>query len=111
MKIINRDKFLALPENTLYAKYTPCFFDDINIKGETVGDDFFTQNISGAVRCKDTGDFVEILANAQKTGSSFSMDFSCEDNDGIYDDNQLFAVWEHDDIIALINRLTMLVSN
>lgn len=110
MKIVDRKTFLELPADTLYSKYEPCWFGDIEIKGETTGlNDFVTQSIADAVRCNDSGEFSDILLAAQKTGESFSLDFDCAGRDGFYDDDQLFAIWEREDVIALIERLTLLV--
>lgn len=112
MKIIDRKTFLALPDETLFSKYEPCVFGDLTIKGETVGvNDFLIQQICDAVRCHDSGEFAEILDDAQETGRSFDMDFDCMGRDGLFDDEQLFAIWEPADIIALIERLKMLVPN
>lgn len=112
MKIVDRKTFLALPDETLFSKYEPCLFGDLTIKGETVGaNDFLTQQICDSVRCRDSEEFDSILDNAQETGSSFEMDFYCNGRDGLFDDDQLFAVWEPADIIDLIERLKLLVHN
>jgi len=112
MKIVDRKTFLALPDETLFSKYEPCVFGDLTIKGETVGaNDFLTQQICDAVRCRDSGEFANILYVAQETGRSFEMDFNCMGRDGIFEDEQLFAIWDHADIIDLIKRLKMLIPN
>jgi hypothetical protein len=112
MKIVDRKTFLALPAGVLYSKYEPCIFGDLNIKGDTVGlGDFSTQEIADAVRCNDSEEFADILFSAAKTGGSFSMDFDCEGRDGLFDGNQLFAIWEPADVAALIERLTRLVGS
>lgn len=110
MKIVDRKTFLAMPPDTLYSKYEPCFFGDLEIKGYTAGtNDFVTQQIVDAVRCNDSNEFFDILLDAQKTGASFAMDFDCASRDGLFDDAELFAVWEQADVIALIRRLIQLL--
>jgi len=112
MRIVDRKTFLSLPDETLFSKYEPCVFGDLKIKGETVGtNDFLTQQICDAIRCDDSGEFADILFSAQETGYSFAMDFDYMGRDGLFDDDQLFAIWETVDIIALIDRLKILVPN
>lgn len=111
MKIVNRNTFLSLPAETLYSEYELCVFGDLSIKCDTVGqNDFVTQKIADSVRCNDSEEFFDILDAAARTGESFSMDFDYASRDGLFgDDDQLFVVWEREDVIALIERLTRLV--
>ena len=106
MRIVNRKTFLALPANTLFSKYEPCYFGELQIKGETTEfNDFLTQDIADAIEgCPSRhGD---ILEDSADKGTSFSMDFECCGRDGCYyDDDQLFAVWEQADVEGLIIRL------
>lgn len=107
MRIINRKQFLALPPNTLYSKYRPCFFDPVEIKGETLGhgDDFLMQRIADAIDCNGSQDYSDKLFDAAELGESLAMDFDCLGRDGCFDADQLFAVWEPADVAALIERL------
>ena len=109
MKILNRKDFLALPDGVLYSKYEPCIFGPLEIKGESWENDFLTQQIADAVDCNDSGEFFNILLDAKETGNSFALDFYSEGRDGLFDEDQLFAVWEHADISALISRLNLLL--
>ena len=109
MKIVSRKEFLAMPPDTLYAKYQPCYFDALEIKGETLPADFLTQQIVDAIARKDSGEFSDLLHESQTTGKSVKFDFDCQGRDGCFDDDQLFAVWERDDVLALIDRLSRVV--
>jgi hypothetical protein len=112
MKIIDRKTFLSLPAGVLYSKYAPCVFGDLQIKGDTVGqNDFYTQQIADSIKCHDSGEFVDILSMAEESGESFDLDLDIEGRDGLFEDKQKFAVWETADMRALIERLTRLVSN
>ncbi|MES4613543.1 hypothetical protein V2154_16630 [Ewingella sp. CoE-038-23] len=105
MKIINRKEFLDLPANTLFSKYEECSFGPIEIKGDTaVGIDFLSQQIADAID-DSSEDRFDILIEAEKSGSSFRMDLHCEYRDGFFDKDQLFAVWEKEDVKMLIDRL------
>ena len=105
MKIVNLTTFRALPPNTVFSKYTPCAFEDLHIKGETWETDFLTQSISDAIASTGTSDFMHQLDNAQQTGASVPMDFDNACRDGCFESDQLFAVWEPQDVAALITRL------
>lgn len=90
MKVVTREEFLSLPEGTLYSKYQPCVADEIHIKGETVMDDFCCVDIS------NSADFVYAI------GGSQPVDLETPYRDGCsLDKDQLFAVWELDDLKAL----------
>lgn len=108
MKIVNRAQFLALPPNTLFSKYSPFVFGELEIKGETWGhcNDFLSQQVAGAIACTGSQDFADMLEDAQELGVSLAMDFDCQGRDGCFDEDQLFAVWEAADVAALIERLT-----
>ena len=106
MKIVNRSDFLSLPVGTLFSKYKPCVFGPLEIKGDNIGrNDFSAQQIADAVYASDSGEFADILFDAEENGSNFKMDLNCEGRDGLFDDDQLFAVWERDDVLSLIERL------
>jgi|GEM_PF-1373079 len=105
MKIVDLRAFLALPAETVFSKYEPCSFENICIKGESMTNDFAYQQIHDAVDSGDTGEFVDILESATETGESFEMDFDCQSRDAMFDKDQLFAVWERQDVYYLIKRL------
>ena len=105
MKIINRKDFLKMPAGTLFAKYKPCVFGDMMIKGDSLRNDFFCQQIVDAVDCDNSEEFHDILVDAEENGAAFNLDLNCEMRDGMFDDGELFAVWSEDDVQALVDRL------
>lgn len=107
MRIVNRKEFLSLPEETLFSKYEPCCFDPILIKGETWTNDFIFQSINDAIKWGDPEEFSDVLFKAEKTGESIDMDFNDTGRDGMFDEDQLFAVWEKKDLTQLIDRLNV----
>lgn len=108
MKIIDRGSFLAMPAGTLFAKAdTPNTygFGPLTLKGETVGSDFYEQRLVGDV--EGTGDSEEWIQayDAMVAGESKPVDLNIEARDGLFDDDQLFAVFDRSDHIYLIKRL------
>lgn len=107
MKIVNRETFLAMPPETVFSKYEPCVFEELQIKGETCveGGDFFYSHIVSALDTRNLDDVFEVIEQAEKNGECLSMDFESQGRDGLFDGKQLFAVWERSDIEGLIERL------
>lgn len=106
MKIVNRKTFLAMPAGTVYSKYAPCYMEEMSIKGDTTpnGGDWYDQDIAGAL--DDGGDEFSEACRRMEQGGSVPMAFDVECRDGCFEDDQLFAVWETTDVLALIARLT-----
>jgi hypothetical protein len=105
MKIINREEFLKLPENTLFCKYKPCCFDDISIKNENVGDIDFRVRKLFDVDNHDSNEMVDILFDAEETGNYFKLHFNTTYRDGLFDKDQLFAIFDNEEILQLIENL------
>lgn len=82
------------------------------IKGDTIIDnDFCAQPIVDALTCADGSELLDIMLTAMDTGESVALDFHCEARDGLFEDDQLFAVWEKKDVEALIARLHEALQN
>lgn len=110
MKIVTREQFMKYPAETLYSTYEPCYFGPLLIKGDTIEHDgknidWFYQQIADAVDAENSGALYDTLVGAEKLGFSVALDFDCQGRDGLFDDKQLYAVWEPQDVIALVSRL------
>lgn len=112
MRIVELDEFIALPAGTVFAKYEPCAFEDLCIKGDSIPEtrDFFYQEIVSALDARDSGEWSKLLFESQETGKSIPMDFDCQGRDGCFESEQLFAVWERPDVEGLIARLQQALS-
>lgn len=102
MKIINKETFLKLPAKTIYSEYEPCIFDGLFVKGDTWPCDYLEQNIIGNVYCSSSEEFSRILVQSEETGHSFNLDFDCNGRNGLFDDKQLYAIYEKEDLENLI---------
>lgn len=105
MKIVNLETFRSLPNGTVFSKYEPCYFDGLKIKVDTWDSDFLYQDLIGNIDADSTEDFTEKCDSASEDGNSIPLDFQCSQRDGLFEKNQLFAVYEKDDLIGLIIRL------
>ena len=112
MKIVDRKTFLEISKPIVFCKYRPQVFEsEMCIKGETLKtingycDDFFYISL---LQIK-ASNFTELFYATEKAlveKSSLALDFECVQRDGCFDEDQLFAVFEPEDIKGLINILT-----
>lgn len=107
MKIVNLEQFLKMPNGTVFSKYEPCYFNGLMIKDMNSGEiDFYYMSLIGNVDSTHTGDFFDKCEEAQKTGRSLKLDFDVIERNAMYNKNQLFAVYEKEDIEGLVKSLT-----
>lgn len=107
MRIVNLQEFRELPNDIVFMKFEPCIFDELSVKVDLCGDsDFFYCDITAAIDCNDSSEFADLLIAASKDSSiSLKMDLDCTGRDGLYEDKQLFAVYEQEDIDNLRYKL------
>ena len=106
MKIINLTEFLKMPIGTIYSKYEPCYFSGLMVKDKNSGEiDFYYNDLIGNVDNENTGDFFDKCTEAEKSGKSLKLDFDIIGRDASYNKNQLFAVYEKEDIEGLVKTL------
>ncbi len=106
MKIVNIETFRGLPDGTLFMKYEPCIFGDLRVKVETLDSYFLFEAITDEVEASGSDKlFNKLFAAENDSTMSLKMDFDVTDRDGLYEAEQLFAVYEKDDIIGLIDKL------
>jgi hypothetical protein len=117
MKIVNLKQFFELPDGVLYSKYKPCYFDGLYIKLETIrrdnGEpvDFCYKNLIAELDVNDSDEFIDILVEAEKTNEHIKLDFDCSQRDGLYDDEQMFAIYSQEDILNLSKVIAGCVSH
>lgn len=108
MKILNRKEFLDTEAPVLYHKYESVGnFGELCIKTSSPkdkwGNDWTYQDITEST-ANDSNEFIELMTNAEK-GFLFRFDLNCEERDGLYDEQALFAVYDKSDIEQLIKKL------
>ncbi|QLG96598.1 hypothetical protein HZF02_32220 (plasmid) [Pseudomonas yamanorum] len=116
MRIVDRKTFLGMPVGTVFAKYDPSIIrepmvkcDSTAVRGEIV--DFYYASLTDEVDCSGSIERDAIMYAAEEDGVPFALDFNTQCRDGMYDADQLFAVWEREDIEGLISRLGMALAD
>lgn len=110
MRIVDRATFLAMPAGTLYQKFKPMYGGELAIKEETLswdgaGRDWYEVSLNLPIASNDSEDWANKMEAAHTQGASLKLDVETMCRDGYFDDDQLFAVWERDDVEALVTRL------
>lgn len=105
MRIVNRKEFLSMPSGTVYSHYVPQVADGLMVKYETLTNDWVYQDLLFNVAGETSEEASDTLTKAEENGASFRLDLHCGSRDGMYDDNQLFMVYEKEDVKRLIKKL------
>jgi len=117
MKIIDREAFLALPAGTVYAKWGQAgkyprqhdlTYQEVAVKGETCGRNDWVEEpfLAWPEGCEDSGgwaDMMEAAINGQPTPPLMIGD--CGGRDGLFDNEQLFAVFDRTEVERLVRML------
>src|ERR1700744_101724 len=108
MKIIDRKAFLKLPPGTLYAKYRSlgCWGDLVIKMESTEYNDWYQYSLlNGWAGCDNSDQFFDRVQQCEKGEAELQNDLDCEGRDGLFEDDQLFIVYDNTDIRQLISKL------
>jgi hypothetical protein len=104
MRIVNRTTFLALPANTLF-----CLYGDGNGQGNDLGclsvkhqslETDWIESYTTWVSGNDSSEIFDAQERAEQ-GESVKLDMLCAGRNGMFDDEQLFMIYEIDDLMQL----------
>lgn len=81
--------------------------EDLHIKHDTLphGNDWRYQSLLQSVEAKDSGEWADIILDAETNGTVFRNDLNCIERDGMYESNQRFVIYDKDDVRKLIEAL------
>lgn len=95
-----------MPAGTVFCKYKPCYFGSLQMKTQTAEHDFYSIELVAKVYFeKDSSEMFDTLDKAQKDGSSFKLDVDSDCRDGFFENDQLYGIYEKEDIEKLIEKL------
>ncbi len=117
MRLYKREDFIKLPNNTIYSRVTkgsPSLMDGLFCKVDGNGVDWCEQDlISESGFPNDMNDGMvshDYVVNLRDTYQDFETDLECSGRDGMFDDENLFVVWNRKDVFKLINYLLKTVT-
>ncbi len=106
MIIVNLKEFLAMPKGTVFSKYDEGSFRGWKIKAENCGKrDFFVYEIDPICITADGSDHLFDSLDDAKKGIDQEMDFDTLMRDGLFNDDQMFAIYTDEDVSRLIKVL------
>ena len=107
MKIVSRKQLMEMPSGTVFSYYEPCIFRGLYIKDsdpEAGYPDFSVSDLIGAVENTSSDDYSDQCERMER-GESRPTDFEMSGREGLFDDKQLFGVYEDEDKAKLAARL------
>lgn len=110
MRVVDRAGFLALPAGTVYAKIPQKWIvGDICVKAGNCGDnDWFYESFDW-VDAGDSNEAVRRLDEMADSGASYPVQKGAG-RDGLFDPDDLFLIYEPDDVAYIAGRLTGAIS-
>jgi len=106
MRIVGLDDFLLLPAGTVFAKYRPQIFGELCVKGDSISEssDFFYRPIWEPY-AYSSGELHDVLVAAEGRKAEVQIDTDCWQRDGLYEYDQLFAVFSGDEVAKIAESL------
>ena len=103
MRVYNKKDFLDLPEGTIFCMGVKWAFDNLSIKGESwkESSDFFYTDLCW-IESEGSHEHFDFLEDSLKNGISYGINKSTS-RDGMFDDNDVFLVFEKEDLEYLIH--------
>jgi len=115
MKIINRKQFLEAPEGTIYSEFKPCIINGLYIKNESyglyiknksLGNDWYYQDLINSMDYNDSREYTDKLLKAKDDPKyELRQDYNVSQRDGLFDEEQLFLIYDKDDVVKLMKAL------
>lgn len=110
MKILSRKDFLKTPRGTLYSYYDPCSFSDLSVKTSDSTDyenDFVYFSLIGEFKVPTGKHFLDVCQELED-GKSIPLSLEETRREGLFNDEQLFLVYERSDIAKMVKVLSKL---
>ena len=107
MKIVNLKTFRSMPEGTVFMKFEPCIFGSLCVKAGTMESDFVAASLTDEIDANDSVEMADkLFAAMQDPNLSIPVYFEAYSRDGMFEDDQMFAVYEKADIEGLVKKLS-----
>lgn len=99
MRIVTKSQLLKCPPGTIISRIDPVSFEEFMVfRGPCGDDDFFLTYIDRPALAQRTVEGWETML----AGKSAPVNLDSEERDASFLDDDLFAVWERDDVESLV---------
>jgi hypothetical protein len=111
MKIYNKQDFLNLPNGIVYSRYESLgMIGGLEVKTDTWKQDWVYEDLISSVDADPNLEYIDAMIKAEKE-NFFRLDLSCGQRDGKFDESELFAVYDKNDVERLIMKLSILLGD
>lgn len=95
-----------MPSGTVYCKYGHNYFGDMSIKYRSLENYWIYQVLGDFDDAKDSGEMFEKL-ELMKADSGVRFPLKCDTcmRDGLYEDEQMFVVYDKQDVMKMVDVL------
>jgi hypothetical protein len=84
----------------------PNIIDGLYIKNESLGNDWYYQDLINSIECNDSGEYTDKLFKARDDPKyELRQDYNVNQRDGLFNEEQLFLIYDKDDAMKLIITL------
>lgn len=105
MKIVTLEEFLSMPANTVYCKYGDGPFGDIEVKTSAPGE-WGRDWVVDYLNTYCDAPYNESCADMDlPVGTELRFASNQTSRDGLYEGDQLFCVFDNEDILRVIRKL------
>ena len=115
MKLFTRQEFLKLPERTIYSRVNQgdgdlCQGLFCKTSGPEYGNDWVEQDLISEAgypnNITDGWVSIQYQLSLRDSFQDFKTDLDCAGRDGMFEDSDVFVVWDKSDISKLIQYLS-----
>ena len=112
MKIVNRKELMSQPDHTLYSVFKPHYFEGLFIfGGGELQSDFVSADLIGNIDAADFAEMSDLIDAAIDNGTSFKLDFEGWGRDGLFEREDMYAIYEKDDLEGLKHVVERALAN
>ena len=110
MRVVNRSEFMMLPIGTIFSEWDGSECIGMKVKNKTLfgydgkAIDYIEANIINSIENNGTESFFEKV-DLVNDGESVSLDMSYYGRNGLFDDEQKYAIYEEGDLLQMISLL------
>jgi hypothetical protein len=110
MKIVNREEFLKM-ENVVFSKYELAVVSEPEIMhGSNQSNDYVRSTLFGDFDWNDGGERIDTLVEMESNHKvSVKMSIEETSRDGFFDDDQLFLIYEKEDLKLVADYLNKII--
>lgn len=108
MRIVKREEFLKLPSGTVYAThYNDDGFGTLCIKrSSSPNNDWYYTDLNDFDDCDNSDDRYKKMKLMREEGASYPLRLDTQSRDGLFEEDEFFAIYERGDIQNIITKLT-----